>query len=218
MWDEWRTIVGVVATSKYHALAESPQPYFYVPLRQTFRASTDIAVHVRGDGDLGTLGGEVRSALQALDPRLPPPLMTTLAEYIGASYFAQRVASMLLGVLAALALLLASVGLYSLIAYGVAARRQEIGVRIALGATGGDILRMIVGQGVRTTAIGVAAGIGLALLSARALATLLFGVTPADVPTVIASAVVLGGVALAASYVPARSATKIEPSEALRAE
>ncbi len=218
MWGRWLTVVGVAATTKYHALAEAPQPYFYVPLRQSFRANTGLAIHVRAAGDVGTLSGEVRTALQSLDPRLPPPLMTTLSEYIGASYFAQRVASMLLGVLAGLALLIASVGLYSLIAYGVTARRQEIGVRLALGASAPDILRMVVGQGARLTAAGVAAGVGLALAGARTLATLLVGVAPADLPTLVVSAVVLTAVALAASYVPARAATMIAPSDALRAE
>jgi len=218
LWGRWATIVGVVATSKYHALAESPQPYFYAPLRQTFNSNTGLAVHVRGEGDLRALGAEVREALRSLDPRLPQPLMTTLADYIGASYFAQRVASVLLSVLAGLALLLASVGLYSLISYGVATRRQEIGVRMALGASARDILRMIVGEGARMAALGVVAGVALALLATRALATLLFGVAPADLATLAASAVLLASIALAASYIPARAATRIEPSEALRAE
>jgi len=142
----------------------------------------------------------------------------TLVDYMGASYFAQRSAALLLGVLAVLALALASVGLYSLVSFGVSMRRQEIGVRMALGAASSDILRLILAEGARLAFAGVAAGAVLALASARALGSLLFGVSPADVPTLLAAALLLAGVAVAASYVPARAAARTDPMTALRAE
>ncbi len=178
-------MIGVVRDSKYHALSESPQPYFYVPLRQHFQGDTGVALHVRSAGGAAQIAGDVRRALLAIDPQQPAPLLVTLADYIGESYFTEQVAAELLAVLAALALLLASIGLYSLIAFGVTVRRQEIGVRMALGAASADILRLIVGEGVRMAVAGVAAGLLLALVGARALAALLFGVSAVDLPSLL---------------------------------
>jgi putative ABC transport system permease protein len=156
--------------------------------------------------------------LQAIDPVVPPPVFVTLVDYMGASSFMQRTAAMLMGVLASLALVLASLGLYSLIAFGVVARRQEFGVRIALGAARGDIVRLVVGEGARMASAGVAAGCLLALAGTRALGSLLFGISPIDAPTIAAAAAVLAGVALAASDIPARMAARTDPIAALRAE
>ena len=217
-WGRRLTIVGLVETTRYHALNEAPQPYFYAPLRQRFGAGTGVALHVRGIGAAEQATAGVRRELQAIDPAMPPPLMVTLVDYMGASYFAQRSAALLLGVLAVLALALASVGLYSLVSFGVSMRRQEIGVRMALGAASSDILRLILAEGARLAFAGVAAGAVLALASARALGSLLFGVSPADVPTLLAAALLLAGVAVVASYVPARSAARTDPMAALRAE
>ena len=217
-WGRRLTIVGLVETTRYHALNEAAQPYFYAPLRQRFGAGTGVALHVRGIGAAEQATAGVRRELQAIDPAMPPPLMVTLVDYMGASYFAQRSAALLLGVLAVLALALASVGLYSLVSFGVSMRRQEIGVRMALGAASSDILRLILAEGARLAFAGVAAGAVLALASARALGSLLFGVSPADVPTLLAAALLLAGVAVAASYVPARAAARTDPMTALRAE
>jgi predicted permease len=217
-WGRPFTIVGMVATMRYHSLAERPQPYFYVPLAQRYGNSTGVALHVRAAGDPAQVTAGVRGELQALDPAMPPPLTVTLADYIGAAYFAQRTAALLLGVLAMLALTLASIGLYSLVAFGVSTRRQEIGVRMALGAGSGDILRLILTEGARLAAAGVAAGVLLALAGTRALGSLLFGVSPVDLPTIAAAAAVLALVAVAASYIPARSAARTDPMLALRAE
>jgi putative ABC transport system permease protein len=121
-------------------------------------------------------------------------------------------------VLAVLALALASVGLYSLVSFGVSMRRQEIGVRMALGAESSHIRRLILAEAARLAMAGVAAGGAMALVSGRALALLLFGVGPADLPTLVAAATILAGVAVAASYAPARSAARTDPMLALRAE
>ena len=222
-WGQQITIVGMVETTRYHSLSEGAQPYFYVPLRQRFGAGTGVALHVRvaeNSAEKGAVPGRrffrdpaqvtasVRRELQAIDPAMPPPLTVTLVDYMGAAYFAQRTAALLLGVLAVLALALASVGLYSLVAFGVSTRRQEIGVRMALGAASTDILRLILAEGARMAAAGVAAGALLALAGTRALGSLLFGVSPIDLPTLGAAAILLAVVAVAASYIPARSAAR----------
>jgi putative ABC transport system permease protein len=212
------TIVGMVKTTKYRSLSELPQPYFYVPLAQHFAASTGVALNIRAAGDPRALEATVRAALASIDPAMPPPLFVTMVDYMGASYFVQRTAAMLMGVLAALALILASLGLYSLISFGVSARRQELGVRVALGAASADIVRLVLGQGARIAAWGVAAGILLAALGTRALGSLLFGVAPLDPATMATAAALLTLVAMAASYVPARSAARTDPMTALRAE
>jgi putative ABC transport system permease protein len=217
-WGRPFTIVGMVATTRYHTITERPQPYFYVPLAQRFGSSTGVALHVRAAGDPVQIAGTVRRELQALDPAMPPPLTVTLSDYTAAAYFGQRTAALLLGVLAVIALALASVGLYSLVAFGVSTRRREIGVRMALGAASSDILRLVLAEGARMAAAGVAAGGVLALAGTRALGSLLFGVSPMDLPTIAAAALVLGGVAVAASYMPARSAARTDPMLALRAD
>ena len=171
-----------------------------------------------GPGDPQLMIAALRRELQALDPEMPPPLFVTLTEYMGASYFVQRTAAMLMTVLAALALALASIGLYSLIAFGVSARRRELGVRVALGAASGDIVRMVVGEGVRIAALGVAAGSVLSALGTRALGSLLFGISPLDLPTLAAAAALLGAIGMAAAYIPARAAARVDPMQALRAE
>ena len=217
-WGLPHTIVGMVKTTKVHTLAEGAQPYFYVPLWQHFTANTGVALHVRTPGDPQLMIAALRRELQALDPEMPPPLFVTLTEYMGASYFVQRTAAMLMTVLAALALALASIGLYSLIAFGVSARRRELGVRVALGAASGDIVRMVVGEGVRIAALGVAAGSVLSALGTRALGSLLFGVSPLDLPTLAGAAALLAAIGMAAAYIPARAAARVDPMQALRAE
>jgi predicted permease len=212
------TVVGVVADSKYHELTESAQPYFYVPLRQFFTANTGVALHVRAATDPLQLAPAVREALRGLDPRMPSPVTTTLEAYTSAAYFTQRLAATLLAVLASLALALSAIGLYSLIAYGVARRRREIGVRMALGATSRTILRLVVGRGLSLAAAGVAVGIVLALVASRALESLLFGVSSFDVPALTGAVALLTVIAGFASYIPARAAARVEPMAALRAE
>ena len=211
----WR-IVGEVATTKYHQLTESPQPYFYIPLAQMFTPATGLALHVRTDQAAAAAESAIVEELRATDPRLPAPITVTLEDYIAGSTFTARTAAMLLATLAAMAVLLAAVGLYSLIAFGVAVRRQEIGVRMALGAAASDILRLVVSDGAVMGAGGVIVGTLLSLIVTRALGSLLFGVGPLDPVTLVASAALIATVALLASSVPARSAARIEPMVALR--
>jgi predicted permease len=212
------TIVGVAADSKYHALSEPAEPYFYVPIRQLFNASTGVALHVRTSADPLAIAPAVVDAIRSLDPAIPPDTATTLAAYTSAAYYAQKLAASLLTVLGALALLLSAIGLYSLMAYGVARRRRELGVRIALGASGGSILGLVMGRGLSLVAAGVVVGLVLALASTRALSSLLYGVSPLDGAAFAASATVLIAIACLASYLPARAASRVDPMVALRSE
>ena len=217
-WGRPITVVGVVADSKYHQLTEAAQPYFYVPMRQFFAANTGVALHVRTGGAPLVAAPAIRDALRELDPRMPPPPMTTLEDYTSAADFTQQLAATLLTILASLALALSAIGLYSLMAYGVARRRREIGVRMALGATRASILRLVVGRGLSLVAGGVAAGIVLALAVTRALGSLLFGVSPLDAAALTAAVALLTGVACLATYIPARAAACVDPMAALRTE
>jgi len=211
----WR-IVGEVATTKYHQLTESPQPYFYVPLAQTFTPAAGLALHVRTDRDPAAIERAVVAELRRIDPRLPAPITVTLKDYIAGATFTARAAATLLAALAVMAVVLAAVGLYSLIAFGVAVRRQEIGVRMALGAAASDILHLVVRDGILMGGGGVVAGTMLAVGATRALGSLLFGVGPLDPSTLVASAALLGLIALLASSVPAGSAARTDPMVALR--
>jgi putative ABC transport system permease protein len=157
-------------------------------------------------------------AIHALDPELPVFDVATMEQLKYSSVAEQRFAARLLGVFAALALVLASVGLYGVMSYAVALRTHEIGVRMALGAKKSDVLRLVLGQGFRLTAIGLGGGILGALGLTRFLSSLLYGVRPTDPMTTSAVALILAGVALLASYIPARRATKVDPLVALRDE
>jgi predicted permease len=220
-WGRPMTVVGVAADSKYHALGEPAQPYLYVSLRQAFSVNTGVALHVRTAGSSEAarqLAPIVSDALRDLDPRMPPPVLTTLEDYTSAAYFTQRLAATLLTILASLALALSAIGLYSLMAYSVARRRSEIGVRMALGATAGMVERLVVLRGLSLVGAGAAAGIVLALAATRALGSLLFGVSPLDVASISGAIALLAIVAGVASYIPARAASRVDPMSALRTD
>ena len=154
----------------------------------------------------------------AIDPALTIFDAEPMTEYIAASLFGAKIAATLLGVLSVVGLLLAAMGLYGVLAYSVAQRTQEIGLRVALGAGRSDVLALVVRQGLRLTAIGIAAGALIAAGLGRFLSSMLHGVTPADPATFLGVAVVLAAVALLACYIPARRALRIDPMVALRYE
>jgi len=207
-----------VKDSKYRTPNEGPQPYFYVPFRQVYRADLDIAFYVRTAGDdrqgLAALRNEVRS----MDPNVGVFDAMPMTEYIGAALFAQKVAAVLLGVLGAIALVLAAVGLYSVMAYSITQRTQEIGIRMALGAGSGDVVRLVLRQGMGLTVAGLAAGVAAALAVTRLAAGLLVQVSASDPAIFVGAAAFLAAVALAATYLPARRTTRIDPNVALRWE
>jgi putative ABC transport system permease protein len=160
----------------------------------------------------------VQKALAAVDPNMAFLETHTLAEEVGNSMAGERLAAVLGSIFGGLALLLISVGLYGLLAYSVARRRSEIGIRMALGARPGAVLQLVVGEGMKLALMGAALGIAGALALTRFLSSLLYGVTPTDPVTFVAVTLVLLGVALVACYIPARRATRVEPMEALRHE
>jgi predicted permease len=217
-WDRTLRIVGVVKTSKYAHLEEVSQPYLYLPFRQSYRASNRVTVHIRTAGRPESVPPAVRREVQALDPSVALFAEIPLVDYISASLMTQKVAASLLSVLGTLALLLAVLGLYSVMAYSVTQRTHEIGVRMALGAQPRDVLRLVVGQGMVVSLAGVAAGLAAALALTRLMSGLLFRVSATD-PLIFAGAsLFLTVIALAASYIPAHRATKVDPMVALRYE
>lgn len=209
------TIVGVARDAKYRALDDPPMNFIYVPMAQYYRSETNLFVHVAGDGDLS---GPLKRLVAQFDPRLPVLDQSTMDDQVAFSVFPQQLALWVTGSLGLVALLLALLGIYGVIAYSVARRTREIGIRVALGAARGSILRLVLAQGVRTAAIGVLIGSAISFVATRVLASLLFGVRPTDPIAFVSAAAVLGAAALIASWLPARRAAAVDPMIALRAE
>ncbi len=216
--EPFREVVGVARDSKYDELTEDPRPFLYVPERQMTTVPQAMTLLVRTAGDPASAVGPLRSLLHEMDADLPLFDVRTLERQILDRLDKERGASSLLGIFGALALVLASLGLYGVMAYAVAQRTREIGVRIALGAARRDVLGLFVREGLRLCLIGVAVGVVLAAGLTRIVARFLYGVTPTDLLTFIAVALLLTGVAALASYVPALRAARVDPMVALRAE
>jgi len=217
----WRgdwTVVGVVKDIKYRSLGETPRPYFYLPMQQVWNPTMGLELHVRTVGPPLQLLPELRRELRSVDPRVHLFEVFTLSDYIGEAWFAQKIGAALLGVLGTLALLLAAMGLFSVMAYSVSQRTQEIGIRMALGAQMIDVFRPVVGQSLRLAMTGIGVGLVLSFALTRLLASQLLGVSATDPLTFIAVSCLLCAVALTASIIPARRAIKVDPLIALRAE
>jgi putative ABC transport system permease protein len=212
---KWRTIVVLVKENKYYLLTEAPRPYFFAPLAQV-SAPQDIAFYIRASGDPLQSILTMRREAAAVDPNAGVFDAMPLTEYIGTPLFPQRFAATLMSALGVMALLLAAVGLYSVMAYAVSQRIHEIGIRLALGAGPRDVLRMVVRQGILLTSAGVVAGMAAALAVTRLLSGLLVGVSATDPLIFTSAAAFVLLVALAASYLPARRASKVDPITALR--
>jgi putative ABC transport system permease protein len=208
-------VIGVVRTGKYQSLGESPKPYLYRPLAQEYGPNAQLIVRAV---DETTVGGSLRETVRSLDPRLALVGLETLRQHMQLPLFPAQAAGALLGLFGALALLLAVVGLYGVISYTVSQRAREIGVRIALGARDADVVRLVLSQGLRLTALGLGIGFAGALAVSRVLSSVLYGVTPTDPVSFGLVGGVLMIVALVASYVPARWAMRVDPIRALRSE
>jgi predicted permease len=214
---EFTTVIGIARNAKYNGVAEDPIPFIYQPLRQNY--TPQASLHVRGASDAGLLAAPVRQAVLAIDPTLSVFNVRTLDEQVSESLAPLRTNVIMLVVFGALALLLASVGLYGVANYSVTLRTREIGVRMALGAQPSSVLRLVLGNGLLLVGIGLALGLVVALgLTAAIPRELLPNVSPRDPLTFIGTSLLLGGVALLASYIPARRATRIDPLLALRTE
>ena len=209
-------VVGVAADVNNLSLAAAPEAEVYVPFPQRPWASMNLILRTAGDPH--NWAAAARAAVAAVDRDQPVTGVNTMEEVLATSTAQQRFSVFLLGVFSMTALLLAAVGLYGAIAYSVAERTQEMGIRIALGAATGDILRMIVGQGLTLTLAGLAIGTMAALALTRLMSGLLFQVSAADPASFAASALLFAAIAALASYLPARRATRVDPTEALRYE
>jgi predicted permease len=208
-------VAGVVRDGKYNQIGEAETPFIYQSLTQIYNPALSLVVRAeRPEAILGTVRGEI----QTLDRSLPLTNVSTMRELIAQALWPPRMAAALLGVFAALSLTLAMVGVYGVMAYSVAQRTRELGIRLALGATRTDVMRLVVGHGLRLTVAGVAGGLLLAFALTRFIATLLFGISATDLVTFAGVPLLLGVAALAASYLPARRATRIDPIVALRYE
>jgi putative ABC transport system permease protein len=211
--DPWE-IIGVVGDIRHRSLESQPFPAMYMPSNQT--GGTNLVI--RTQGDPANLAAAVRKEVQAIDPDQPVAAVRTMDEWVDTSVAQPRYRTALLGLLALLALVLASTGIYGVMSYSVAQRTHEIGVRMALGAKRLDVLSMVVRQGMVLVVSGVAIGLLGAFALTRVMSSLLFGVTAKDPITFVVVATLLTLVAFVACYIPARRATKVDPLVALRYE
>ena len=211
----WRTIVGIVGDVKQHGIDQLTPQQIFMPILQQTRASTAFAV-ARTRGTVAS--SAIEAAIHDVDRSVPVFNDRTVQQLMREASSRRRVAAIVLSVFAIAAVLLAAIGLYGVVAQNVMKRRREIGVRMALGATSDQILRLFLRHGFVVVAVGIGCGLLAAVAAARSLAALVFGVTPRDPATLAAVAALLTAVTLLASYLPARSATRVDPSEALRSE
>ncbi len=212
----WMSIVGVIADVKQLGLDSSAKPEVYFPYLQV--ASPKMGIVVRTTSNPLSVAAAVKSQIQAIDKDLPIDNAKTMEQLLAESISGRRFNMLLLSVFAAVALVLAIVGIYGVMSYTVTQRTHESGIRVAVGAQPRDVFRMVIGQGMMLAILGVAFGLVGAFCLTRLMTTMLFGVEPTDLATFVSIAVLLTGVALVACYVPGRRATKVDPLVALRYE
>ena len=214
--DRWLTVVGVARDAKHFGPADQPTPQAYIPFMQMPQIFTSVVV--RANRDAIALGPLVREAIWRVDRDQPVWKIRTMDSLVANTLGSKRVLLVLVGVFASVALLLAGVGIFGVMSFAVAQRTHEVGVRMALGASGGEVLRLIVGQGLRLTAFALLIGLAAAAGTTRLMASQLFGVTPSDPVTFALVPIVLCAVAALACYLPARRASRLDPLTALRRE
>jgi putative ABC transport system permease protein len=216
----WVTIVGVVADVRARGFQKQIPETMYFPYSQSGQSSYGVpfsmTLVVRATGKPTGLTAPLRNILRELDPAVPVSAIATMDQVVGGSIASRRFATTLLAGFAALALALAGIGIYGVLSYGVSQRTYEIGVRMAMGASPGSIMRLVMSEGGRMTVIGLGLGLTGAVLVDRLLRTMLVGVSATDTPTLAGVSAVLAAVAAGACLLPARRATAVSPTEALR--
>ena len=216
------TVVGIVADVRHNGITDAVKEKFYVPHTQWHKsvgnAIRSMTLVMKAQGDPKALANPVRQAIRELDPSLPVAAVRTMDEVVAATLSAPRFTGMLLGVFAALALALSAIGIYGVLSYVVSRRTREIGIRVAIGAGRGQVLRLVLGSGVGLALVGIVLGLAAAASLSRVMTTLLHDVQPGDPATYAAVAAALTIVAIVASLIPAWRATRVDPVKALKAE
>jgi ABC-type antimicrobial peptide transport system permease subunit len=208
----------VVSDSRARGLTVDPVPMIYMSFGGALNVARTMTVLVRGTGDAASLVTATRSVVHELDPKLPLYSVQTLRQIVDRSIAQPRLNTTLLALFAAMALLLATIGIYGVVSYTVALRSQELGVRMALGAQRGDVLQLVLREGAVLALAGVVIGVVASFGATRVIRSWLFGIGAGDITTLVATSVALVTIALLASYIPARRATRVDPTRAMRAE
>jgi putative ABC transport system permease protein len=215
---EWRTIVGVVGDVHHEGLGAKPNPEMYVPYGQVPNVEARPVIVLRASVELASVTSALRKAVADVDANVPIDQVETMKQIVYGSVGESRFGTILLGLFALLALFVSAIGLYGVMSYVVSQRTREFGIRMAVGATRGAILRVVLGKAAKLVSIGICLGLVGAVLLARVIASLLYGVKPFDVATLASVSILLASVVLLASFVPARRASKVNPMESLRYE
>jgi predicted permease len=214
--DDDLIVVGVAATAKVRSLGEAPRPFVYVPFSQRYTSFLTVVAKTGADPERTAI--DLMAASRELDPELWIWESKTMARHLGIVLLPARLSALLLSAFAALALALASIGLYGIVSYSVSQRSREVGIRMSLGADGGSVVGMLMGSGLKLAGVGAAVGILASVAASPALANLLFGIQTTDVVSFVGMPLLLIAVATLAAYVPARRASRIDPVRALKAE
>lgn len=214
----WRTIVGIVGNVRHASLTEAPVPCAFIDYRQDLESWPRMAFVIKTQTDAASLTSAVRNSLVSIDPQQPVYAIEPMEKLLSSSVAQRKFVMSLIGSLALVALALAMVGVYSVISFSVSERTREIGIRMALGAKRRDVLTLVLGQGMRVSALGICAGLAVAFALTRLLTSLLFEVSATDPMTFVLVAAICGLVAVVACYLPARRATRVDPLVALKDE
>ncbi len=216
--EQWRTVVGVVGDVHHESLATKPEPEMYVPYGQVPNVEARPVIVIRTSVEPASVTGALRKAVSEVDPSVPMDQIETMAQSVNDSEGASRFRTAVLVIFSFLALFVASIGLYGVMSYSVSQRTREFGIRMAVGATRGAILRIVVGKAAKLVSAGICLGLVGAVALARLITTLLYGVTPFDGTTLVSVSVLLAGIAIVASYLPARRASNVNPMDSLRVD
>jgi putative ABC transport system permease protein len=215
---KWRTVIGVVGDVLHEGLDGEAKAELYVPVEQSWNIESDPTIVVRTTLESGASAAELRGVVSAIDPSIPVDRVETMQQLVSGSVAQPRFRTIVLTAFSLLALVMASIGIYGVMNYLVIQRTREFGIRLSLGATPSDVLRLVLRRAALLIGAGTCLGLAGSALLVRFIANLLFGTAPLDPLTFAAVPILLAAVALAASYIPARRATRIDPIVALRCE